>query len=411
MPSLTGETRNRLVELIRSLPDELAPGTIPVELLNDAREALRVAFEELGYSGEFYLSKKPGTSGTSNFSEEATWLLTEGRKRGPDDVVNSLEGLVLKNEACMRRIGAIWGLHPDRPIRLSGELTLYPLSDISPSSARDSLLSTLDPSLNPLARNPSPRAAIVREFVHRPLFFRRDEPQASFTWEDKHFISDVASLLVLLNDSPVVRIAEWYETDSQVPILGAGLGWSGGFSELNTAGEIPVQTYDAELAEQLVNGFLSLSPSDKRRLITALRRLNLASLRGTQSDVALEIGLTLETLLTERGDPQDSITYRLRIRAALLLGGTIDEREATASQVSRLYGLRSYVAHGGDLDGHSRGSDKIEVSGNKYTASDLSDTLTRGKQLCGRIAREILRIGSFPSYNRMTLGVMPIGAE
>lgn len=403
MPAITEKTRSQLSALIRSQPPDLAPGHVLDTQLNETRETLRQAFAELGYSGKFQFSKTPGVSGSVLFWGEARWLLTEGRRGNVEEVIHHLEQFVVQNEVRMQRVCAVWGLHPDRPIQLSDNLTLMPLAQLRLSDARDALLET-DGSKHPHVRQAKPRAAIVHEFIHRPLYFRSQEEMAPFTWDDKHFMSDLSLVLVLLNDSPVVPVAQWYQTDHHIPMLGASCGWGGSFHEPHITGEITPQLYDETLAFRLVNGFLKLSPSDRRRMTVALRRLNSAFLRQMLSDMALELGIALEALLSEADDPVDSMSYRLKTRAAVLLGGPIEEREKIAAQISRLYGLRSAAAHGGDLDGHSRGLPHVRVARKNYTASELHKTLEHGRCLCGRIARRLIQLGEFPSYSRLILG-------
>lgn len=410
--AMAEETRSQLVALVQRQPANLEPGQVPPDLLNETREMLRKAFAELGYSGKFYLSKNPGTSGSVFFYEEAQWLLTEGRRDNPAEVVRRLERFVTRNEVVLQRVAAVWGLHPDRSIHLldTPRLRIVPLANLRPSDARDSLLAAGNPNQQHASRA-NPRAAIVYEFIHKPLYFRYGEPQAQFTWDDKHFLSDLSLVLLLLNDSPVVRVAEWYQTDADhVPVLGIGQGWAYSFSEPRVVQEIAPQSYDEALAMDLVGGFLRFPAPDRQRITVALRRLNLAGLRNTRSDIALELGIALEALLSEASDPHDSISYRLKTRAAVLLSGSIAEREETARQVSRLYGLRSAAAHGEDLDGHRRGNEYVKVAGKKYTARELADTLEDGRRLCGRIARKLLQSGAFPNYHRMMLGETLSGA-
>jgi hypothetical protein len=94
------------------------------------------------------------------------------------------------------------------------------------------------------------------------------------------------------------------------------------------------------------------------------------------------------------------------MRAAVLLGGPIAEREEVAKQVSFLYNLRSAAAHGEDLDPDQDpiGTPTTMKVWRKHVASDVDAALTRGRQLCGHIARRILQLGFFPNYRRMMLG-------
>jgi hypothetical protein len=264
------------------------------------REVMRLAFVELGYSGKFYRSESPEASSSVHFWEEARWLLTEGRLRDPDNAVSRLEQLVRDNEVIVHRVEAVWGLHPDRPLSLAAEprLMLLPLENLRSSSARDALLGTAHSGPAP-TKQPRPRAVIVHELVQKPVYFPAGERTASFAWEDRNLLSDLALVLVLLNDSPVVSVAAWNQTALDVPVFGTNVGWGWSFSDERVSVEIPPESYDEELASHMVSAFLELSSLDKRRMTIALRRLNHAWLRQRRSDTALELGIALEALLTE----------------------------------------------------------------------------------------------------------------
>jgi hypothetical protein len=144
--AIAEETRRQLVALVQRQLANPGPGPVPTGLLNETRETLRTAFAELGYQGKFYLSKTPGTS-ASALGDEAQWLLTEGRRHDPAEVVRRLEQFVATNEVVLQRVGAVWGLHPERSIQLSDDprLTLMPLANLRPSDALDSLLAADHP--------------------------------------------------------------------------------------------------------------------------------------------------------------------------------------------------------------------------------------------------------------------------
>jgi hypothetical protein len=65
----------------------------------------------------------------------------------------------------------------------------------------------------------------------------------------------------------------------------------------------------------------------------ALDRLNLARRRRSTGDRAVDGGICLEALLGD--DSPQELTYKLRLRAALLLGRTVDERQQIREDVRR----------------------------------------------------------------------------
>jgi len=366
--AISNRTRERVCALVGQHLAESGAGAPEPELVNATREALAIAFEELGYSGSFQRSGKPGGWSKVLFWEEAQWLLREGAKGTPERALDRLQSFVQENSVPLQRVGALWGLHPASPVPLTDSLTLVALAELEPSDAQTALMSS-DVGGAHTFRLPKPRAALVHKFLHRPVYRRAGDPAPVFTWDDKYFISDLALVLVLLADAPVLCVAEWYQTLPSVPVLGAGFGWGASLGEPRITQEILPRVYDADRASRHVRAFLALEPAERHRLLVALRRLNLAWLRERPSDIALEVGIALEALLTEPGDPNDSISYRLQIRAAVLLGGSAPERDAIAAQVSRLYALRSAAVHGTDIDWHCRGPETVRVSSEKYTAA------------------------------------------
>jgi hypothetical protein len=76
----------------------------------------------------------------------------------------------------------------------------------------------------------------------------------------------------------------------------------------------------------------------------ALDRLNLARRRRSFGDQAIDCSICLEALLGDES-PQE-LSYKLQLRAGLLLGSTLTERQEIRQAIKKLYALRSKVVHG-----------------------------------------------------------------
>jgi Apea-like HEPN len=63
-------------------------------------------------------------------------------------------------------------------------------------------------------------------------------------------------------------------------------------------------------------------------------------------DKALDLGIAIESVLEV---DQPDVSYKVRQRGTLLLGGTSDEKKDTFEHLKELYKLRSKVAHGSTL--------------------------------------------------------------
>lgn len=117
---------------------------------------------------------------------------------------------------------------------------------------------------------------------------------------------------------------------------------------------------------------------------------------------AIDLGIAAEALLTRDRDHDAPISYLLRTRGALLLGGSADERRDHYMTLRDLYNLRSKVAHQGEIidytsTPHSTSArEKLEQSAEK---------LKRGEALCTRMIRQIIDTGSFPNWDELALGL------
>jgi Apea-like HEPN len=127
--------------------------------------------------------------------------------------------------------------------------------------------------------------------------------------------------------------------------------------------------------------YLRMSGQLRRVLDIALDRLNLARRRRSPSDQAIDGGICLEALLSN--DNQE-LTYKLQLRAALLLGTALPERQEIRKAVRDLYSLRSKVVHG--------------------RARQPEDTLpdaqiaSRGLEICTRAVRAVVQLNAPPDF-------------
>ncbi|MDB5693562.1 MAG: hypothetical protein JWO81_2625 [Alphaproteobacteria bacterium] len=127
-----------------------------------------------------------------------------------------------------------------------------------------------------------------------------------------------------------------------------------------------------------------LGSIDRRRVDTAISRLGLAVARLEPSDAVVELAIALEAVLSDPGNKLE-LTYRLKLRAALILATGLPERKEIKSLVDELYSERSKVVHG-DIPG----------------ARD-QDLRERGERLVSNLIRKVLTLGSIPHWSHVEL--------
>lgn len=131
------------------------------------------------------------------------------------------------------------------------------------------------------------------------------------------------------------------------------------------------------------NRYLQLDGSLRRSVEVALDRLNLARRRHSPGNQAIDLGICLEALLGDENTQE--LSYRLRLRAALLLGKTLTERQHIRRAVRDLYDLRSKVVHGGARRAEDAPSDVRCAS--------------RGLEICTEAVRAIVQRNSRPDFS------------
>lgn len=137
--------------------------------------------------------------------------------------------------------------------------------------------------------------------------------------------------------------------------------------------------------------YKALSSATKGRIDSAIKRIGYANSRQDAGDAIVDAAIALETLLGEGA--RTELTFRLSLRAALLL----EEKAAGRKQVQKLskdlYAVRSAVVHTG-------GSSKA-----------TPELATWCVDLAKRVGTRILEIGGIPDWEMMELsGGADLGA-
>jgi hypothetical protein len=193
-------------------------------------------------------------------------------------------------------------------------------------------------------------------------------------------IIDAARAFTLADQGAPVVSVSWTDfvepelTSAEFGIARMGPGFEG------SIGFAPIKVDDEALAWS--ERYLTMSKALRPLIDLALGRLNLARRRRSAGDKAIDACICLEALLGDENPTE--LTYRLRLRAALLLGSTLPERTEIRNAVGRLYDLRSKIVHG-------------RVRRVTDMASDYQDT-TRGLEICTQVVRSMVQRKRRPDF-------------
>jgi hypothetical protein len=151
----------------------------------------------------------------------------------------------------------------------------------------------------------------------------------------------------------------------------------------------PKQVVDEEALRLFIRNYLTFEHMQRQRLDLAIDRLSTAYRTTDMQNKAIELGIVLEVLLWQDGDQNDNLSFRIRQRGCILLGGSSDERRKTHGMLGKVYSLRSKAVHGNILFDETRDLDRI---------------INEGLRICTSAAREIILVKKFPDWNLIVCG-------
>lgn len=300
------------------------------------------------------------------------------RSRGPEDTLRWLHDIFTVEQVVSRQCAELLGAKIDHAMDLANGVQLLPFANMRSSWHADQLKYLYN----------APRPLISTE--QHDVVGMIQTVTVSFSTDlrtyrhDYSAFSDIAlGITVAADAAPVVGVAwsEYEDTD----LADAEMGWS--HMPRRYEGRPPqFQTVDLGDEHALwIDRFLSLSGTTKRACAIAAGRLNSARRRIEPGDSAIDIATALEALLAT-SDEKAEITYRLRLRAALLLGTHYQERLEISNRMNDLYKLRSKVVHGDNL---------------AATGTGDRDTVEWGKGACHQLLRLVVQAGRLPDLKKL----------
>ncbi|NKM26781.1 HEPN domain-containing protein [Rhizobium laguerreae] len=300
--------------------------------------------------------------------------------RGPEDTLRWLHAIFSVERFVSRQCAELIGVKVGRDFAFANGVQLLPLENMRPSWHSDQLRYVYEGPRSFLAATPSDVAGMIQKVE---LSFSTDHNAHR---QDYSAFSDLALAITAATDAAPVVGAAWGEFED-TDFADAQFGWV--HTPARYEGR-PPQFFAVTLEDhhvEPINRFLSLSGKVRRACVTAAARLNSARRRVEAGQTAIDLATAFESLLAT-SDERTEITYRLRLRAALILASGYEGRLEVSNRIKDLYGLRSKIVHG----------DSVASS----TTADRS-TVEWGTQNFSRLLNLVIGEGRLPDLRRLEL--------
>jgi hypothetical protein len=391
------------------------------------------------------VAKHTGASSSTIVMESfAHWLLAQTRMHSAQVALDLLHEIIHRNSEDLFDVVPVWGFSPRQSIDLGHGLTIVPVELLPKSRLKEYFLRVERHRFsNELAHmHPQPGAALIKISKLGPIYEPRTSraakamrmtgnnlirameaqgeqrrrlfmalgekslsEQANSPASIFEEAEDLLAVMALICPNPIFALGQWYQRPDYLPIV-AGMG-SFGWPRNEHPFNFPIEKHDYDCSNlaSLVNNYRELPLDTKKRLKTPLARLNMARMQlahRTIEPAAMDLGIAAESLLTQDRDSDAPISYLLRVRGALLMGGSADERRNNYRILRDIYNLRSKVAHNGALAEPLKFNSTAAA---RKHHDEIRSSLEKGMFLCRSMMRKVIESGKFPIWDDLLLGI------
>ncbi|EEX92072.1 hypothetical protein VIOR3934_02717 [Vibrio orientalis CIP 102891 = ATCC 33934] len=333
----------------------------------------------------------------------ARWLVGRAKLVGIEQVINELDYyLQAKNTPCWQVL-AISGVSLDSELIISEKMKLVPFQELPESYAKEALyppfmkpefVMRLGFAPNQMNGYRPPEAAAVLSSELSPKSY--SDPDRAFYGQDFQSLYEFCEFLTLVKSTTPVPVGSWCDLEESVPckpLLGGS--WGSPAVDVLSRNVSKITQGEWDTHKELYFKFTKL-PQDVRDLLRVpIERVNQARRRNNLADKAIDLGVACEALLLNDKSHKEQISFTLRLRAALFLGSSFEERQELLNFFSSFYSCRSQAAHTGKLDTKIKVSFRGKVEANKL--------LEEGDEYCIRAIIKIIELGKFPDWNELML--------
>jgi len=320
----------------------------------------------------------------------ATRFLRFACERGTDGALDWVAKVLGTKEAAALCVRHVYGLKVEKNVWFGdGRVRLIAFEHLPASDHKTAEkakgISWVD---GPYPTEMPASAALVSDVMVRP-FFSSSAASAkaeSVLLDGLTGLENIASALAVAVGKPVLPGDGWAEyVDRDLEAVRSGRGSMTAREDVRSRFVFD-HPFDASSVKAHIEAYIDL-PRPAYDIVTiASKRFNQAMRRLSPADKVIDAGVGLEALL---GDSEDhgEIIERLSRRAALLIGGDLEQKKGTKNAIKKFYRMRSAAVHTGRLPAR------------KKTDEIISEGLSLGLD----IIRKVTALGDLPPWEQWEL--------
>ena len=303
-----------------------------------------------------------------------------------------LRNLVETNKGKARVVMVLAGVQTREPVELAEAVHLVPFEQLQPPSWIKRFGETAAWPLDRRFQPVRPSAALVMSIEFSPVFVS-ESIDDELPEKELEQLRAIVNCIALVGECTTPTIMVFYENDDpRLPLISSGVTFTD--PDWGTKA-VTAHSIDAQRVRAVLTSYKSFA-GDRRPLDMAMTRLSDARGGWHREERAIDLGISLEAMLMyepgRRAGDTAEISYKLRSRAAWLVGANPALRRDVFRQVGQLYDYRSQAAHSGS------------VRTKPETWRALDEEIDAGTALASNLLLALLKRGRWPDWNDLVLG-------
>lgn len=285
---------------------------------------------------------------------------------------------------------AVWGLMPDKEIEIAKGWRLQPYNAAPASPIKQKLKDFIRDGWDGVWHSTrfynAPGAILTQIVSEIPYLGRPDISYETLHKLDMETRERLAFLQAYFTGTPLIG-ASWFSYDDNeldFNSIESRLQWLVPEVEPTVKSHVAIES---ERLADAVAAHAKLPGNSAKKIIQSADRFVLSQCRYRRVDVAIDLAIAYEILAGSKGD--GAIGWKVSLRTAQIIGGTLDQRLQMREKVNALYKIRNDGAHGG--------------TANEAKVAEESATLLEAAKIYRRLVDTLVQLGDEPDWSKLEL--------
>jgi hypothetical protein len=289
-------------------------------------------------------------------------------------------------------IGAIWGLSIDREVEIAQGMMLVPFDNLFESAMKRRITNQASAWATAVWISQRyfdvPGSALIRKVGDFPYIGALDKSVQTLEKLEDEAKAPLSFLQARAAGQPLA-VASWFEYEDTDLDFNAQENYFSWFLPEVVPHIRAHVVVDTGALKRDADALWNLPDKLRSKLLRSMERFILSQCRRQTGDRALDLVIAFEIAVSGGKGDNAPVNWKIGVRTAQIIGGTLQQRQETRRILSALCGFRNDIVHGGSLkDGDQQ---------------KLENSLARSTSIYRTLLASFLSLGSVPDWPSLEL--------